>query len=321
MRTVLLFFFGAALFFAPLDVALAGFGITPPYVNNSRLTRGSGYDQKITLVRSDADVDLEVNITMNIPGIEGWFSIDRGEKFVMPKGTTQMPIVVHVAVPPEAEYKEYKGAIRIRTAPLNTGEGGGVSIALGAQVDVDIKVVDKIYDFEVRRIRMSDLEEGRRKWGLFFPGKIRFFVTVENTGNTDFGPTMVKFDIYDSEMETLLESIQNTNKLEQIAPFATKEVLAELPTKLPAGRYMAKYTVYKNDEIAQQNQVNVSIMTMGAVAGYSGYGLDGLSMSDKIKVAGILGVPLALLLILIIILVIKRRKLKRIRRAHGVSGY
>jgi hypothetical protein len=294
-------------------VAHAGFGISPPYVNNMRLTRGTVFEQKITLVRSDPTEDLKAEITMNIPGAENWFSVDLGQEFTLPKGVTQVPIVITVRVPKDAEYKEYKGAIRIRTSSTDVPEGGGVSIALGAQIDVDVKVVDKIFDFDVRRIRMADLEEGRTKWGLFFPGKIRFYMTIENTGNTEYGPTKVLFEIFDSEMETLLETTENTNKVEKIAPFTIKEVLAELPTRLPAGRYTAKYTIYKGEEIAQQNRVNVSVAAVGSVFGYEGYGFWGLSIADKLKAVGMIGVPLLLLLILIGILVAKRRSRKKPR--------
>ena len=160
-------------------IAYAGFGITPPYVNNDRLTRGTVYEQRIDLVRSDPTEDLTADITMNVPGAENWLSIDRGQKFTMPAGQTDVPIVITVTVPSDAPYKTFKGAIRIRTSSKNVPTGGGVSIALGAQIDVNLKVVDKIYDFNVRQIRVDSLEEGRTKWGLYFPGKIRFYMTIE----------------------------------------------------------------------------------------------------------------------------------------------
>lgn len=299
----------------------AGFGITPPYVNNNRLTRGTVYEQTITLVRSDPEEDLKASITLNIPGIDGWFSVDKGNEFLLPKGETQTPIVIRVQVPEDAEYKQYKGSIRVRTSAANpTVEGSGVSIALGAQIDVDVEVVDKIYDFDVRKIRVADLEVGRKKWGLFFPGKIRFFMTIENTGNTEFGPTKVRFEIFDSEKETLLETTENTNRIEAVPPFGIKEVMAELPTRLPAGKYVAKYTIFKNDEVAQQNEVTISVAAIGAVAGYEGYGFDGLSIEDKLKVAGVIGIPIAVILGLAVFLVVRRRKLLTATKRH-VSGF
>lgn len=304
----------AAFFVCEPAVVHAGFGITPPYITNHRLTRGSTFEQKITLVRSDPVDDLKVQITMNIPGIETWFTIDRGTEFILPKGTTQMPIVIKVNVPEDATYAQHKGSLRIRTASANVDPSvGGVSIALGAQVDVDVEVVDKIFDFDVRRIRISDLEEGKMKWGLLFPGKIRFFMTIENTGNETFGPTKVKFDIYDNELETLLETTENTNSVEQIAPFGIKEVMAELPTQLPAGRYAVKYTIYKNDDIAQQNQLNLSIATLGAVAGYAGYGFEGLSIADKLKIVCVLGVPVLIVGFSVVALSVRRRRTRRSR--------
>ncbi|MEQ1678631.1 MAG: hypothetical protein ABL876_18185 [Chitinophagaceae bacterium] len=308
-----------ALFFSIPSVSLAGFGITPPYVINDRLTRGIEYEQKITIVRSDPIQDLNAEITFNIPEVEGWFSIDKGIKFVLPKGETQVPMVIKVRVPEDAAYAQHKGAIRIRTSSSDVPKGGGVSIALGAQIDVDIKVVDQILDFDVRKTRLADLEEGRRKWGLFFPAKIRFFMTIENTGNAEYGPTKVQFDIYDRDMETLLETVESTNDIEKIAPFEIKEVLAEIPTRLPAGRYKAKYTVYKGEEVAQQNEVLLSVAALGSVPGYAGYGLWGISMQDKAKVGAVLGIPFILLIVLILIVASKRKRRRRRKKDSHVS--
>lgn len=311
-RTAVFFACVIVFFASNTGIAYAGFGITPPYVHSERLTRGTVYKQVINLVRSDPNQDLQTEITTNIPGADSWFSVDVGKSFILPKGQQQMPITIIVNVPKDAPYQEFKGSIRIRTAPVaGAVSGSGVSIALGAQVDVDVKVVDKIFDFEVRRVSVQDLEEGRMIWGLFFPGKIRFLMTIENTGNTEFGPTRVHLDIYDSEMETLLESTDNTNGIKKLAAFSTQDVVAELPTRLPAGRYIAKYTIYKNADIAQQNTLNLSVSTVGTVIGYEGYGFDGLSLTDKLKAIAAIGVPVLLFLVLIVIVIRKRRPRRR----------
>lgn len=313
-RASLLFLCAVALL-GNAGVAYAGFGITPPYLDSDTLTRGSVFQQTIYLVRSDPSDDLQADLTTDVPGAQAWISTDVGNSFIIPAGQTQMPITFTVNVPSNAPFQEYKGTIQIRTSPASTTAGGtGVSIALGAQIDVDLKVVDKIYDFEVRGVRVADMEEGRVLWGLFFPGKISFYMTIKNTGNTNFGPTKVHFDIYDSQMDTLLESTDNTNSIQQVAPFATAEVVAELPTRLPAGSYIAKYTIYKNDQIAQQSTANLSISPAGTVIGYEGYGFGGLSLSDKLKVAGVLAIPIVLLLILFGILFSKWRR-RRSRRS------
>jgi len=301
----------ALIFFVGAPLAFAGFGITPPYVNNQRLARGSTFQQVINLVRSDPVDDLNVSVSVNVPGADAWFTVDKGTSFTIPKGVTQMPMVVTVHVPSDAAFNDYRGAIRIRTSSASASNTGAVSIALGAQADVDIKVVDKIFDFTIHQVRVSDLEEGRTQWGLFFPGKIRFFMVTENTGNTTFGPTKVHFDIYDANDEKLLESTDNTNNIEKIPSFATKEVVAELPTRLPKGTYIAKFTIYKNADIAQQGQLSLSIGALGSVPGYEGYGFDGLSLSDKLKVAAVFAVPILIILFLVYLWRRRRRRKKK----------
>lgn len=284
--------------FSQTNIVLAGFGITPPYVKNDRLTRDSSFQQKITLVRADPIDDLKAEITLNVPGINEWFSIDKGKEFILAKGAKQVPIIITVNVPKDAKYDDYEGSIRIRTSPIETSEGGGVSIALGAQIDVDISVVDKVYDFNIRKVKMADLEEGHKKWGLFFPGRIRFFMTTENTGNIEFGPTKVRLDIYDSKEENLLETIENRGKIKRIEPFAIEEIIANFATRLKAGRYTAKYTIFNNDKIAQQGDINLSISALGSISGYKGYGFMALSFGDKAKVIGVIVGMIALLYVL-----------------------
>lgn len=303
------------LFLGQTNFVSAGFGITPPYVKNDRLTRGSSYEQKIILVRGNPEEDLKAEVSINVPGINEWFSVDKGKEFILPKGKKQIPIFVSIKVPDNAEYDNYKGSIRIRTSSLKTPEGGGVSIALGAQVDVDISVVDKVLDFNIRKVKMADLEEGFRKWSLFFPGKIKFFMTVENTGNYEFGPTKVVLDIYDSEMENLLETVENRNKIKKVAPFAIEEVFAEFATGLRSGRYTAKYSIYKKDKIAQQGELNLSISPLGSIPGYKAYGMMALSWQDKAKLASLFGVLLLVFFIFVKIVLRKRNRSKNKRRS------
>jgi hypothetical protein len=85
------------LFFVPF--AQAGFGITPPYVRNDSLRPGSEYTQEIIIVRSDPVEDLNAELTLNLPGIESWFSFDRGLRFILPRGESQVKMNVTVRVP------------------------------------------------------------------------------------------------------------------------------------------------------------------------------------------------------------------------------
>lgn len=292
------------------DTVFAGFGITPPYVRNDRLTQGSEFTQEIILVRGDPVDDLKAEITVNVPGINEWFTIEEGTEFLLPKGQSQVPMHVTVRVPDNAAYDRYTGTIRVRTIPIDLSSG--VSIALGAQIDVDIKVVDEILDFEVKRVQLSETEEPRRRWWLEFPGKITFVTTLQNTGNGSVAPSRVDFEIYDKRGSVLLEKVSNTNRIDKVEPFETKPVAAYLPTKLPPGAYLVKYNVYLDEDVKRSGELTLSVLPEGTLENYSGYGFMGLSLGDKLSLI----VPPVVLLLALIIAIIVVRLIRRSRRKN-----
>lgn len=301
------------VFIAGASIAHAGFGITPPYVKNPSLTRASTYEQEIVIVRSDPTIDLKAEISFDIPEANEWFTVDRGKEFLLAQGQQQVRMIVRVKVPEDAPFKNYKGNIRIRTSPADGGRtgSGAVSIALGAQIDVDLSIIDKkIYDFRIRKIQMSDLSEGHKTWWLDFPGKIKFLMQIESLGNVPTAPGRIEFSIYDAKGEVLLEKIKNSNRLTKVKPFDTKDVLAELPTWLPAGSYVARYAIYDYEgvKVVQEGEVNVSILPQGRILGDNGYGFVGLSVGDKMS---ILGPGIIVLLLLIRALIVPRLRRRR----------
>ena len=281
------FLFGVLVFVVILlpEVVEAGFGITPPYVRNSSLTRNSVYEQEILLVRSDPTAELMASVTIDAPGFEDWIEIEQGDEFLLPVGEDRVPMNVKVTVPDNADFENYTGNIRIKTAPAGENlSQGAVNISLGAQVDIDINVIDKeILDFRIRRISISDLDEGHKLGWLYFPGKIRFSMLLENTGNVPVAPSEVNFRIFNSSGEVLLEETSHTNRIKRVEPFATENVVAELPTRLPAGSYRAKYEIKNGDEVKQEGEVTLSILPYGTTQ-TAGYGFMGLSMAHKISV-------------------------------------
>lgn len=289
-RTIVLGLAGATTsvvaLFLTIGVALAGFGISPPYVRNESLTRNSEYQQKILLVRSDPTADLNAKITVDVPGANGWITIDKGTEFIMPKGEQRVPITVKIVVPENAEFKKYQGNLRVVISPAGGPTPGAVGIVMGAQIDVELAVIDKkIFDFKVLQAKILDLEEGKKLWFLLFPGKITLKMQIQNTGNVPYGPTKVTMDIYDVTGKNLLESTKNTNKIKKVKPFETKEVDAELPTRLPAGAYIARYKIYKDDIVSREGELTLSIMASGSVKNYRGYGFTGLNFRDKLAVS------------------------------------
>jgi len=289
------------------DLALAGFGVTPPYVRNTSLTRNSTYEQQILLVRGDPNVPLKATVIIDAPEIYDWIEIVGGTEFELPRGEQKVPMTVRVKVPEDADFKNYTGAIRIKTgAADDAGLQSGVNISLGAQVDVDLTVIDKkIEDFRIRKISISDLNEGHKLAWLFFPGKIHFGMLLENTGNVDVSPSRVAFRIFDATGNVLLEETKHKGKITKVAPYATQEVFAELPTRLPAGTYIARYQIFNGEEIKQEGEVNLNVLPYGTLQ-VAGFGFIGLSLAHQISVV----LPILAFLALCIFIIHSRRSRK-----------
>lgn len=308
-RKLFALFFVCILFeLVAAPFAYAGFGITPPYVRNTSLTRNSVYEQEILMVRSDPNKPLKALVEVDAPEIADWIEIVGGTTIPLPVNETKVPMVVKITVPDNADFKTYEGAIRIKTVNADDQvAAGAVSISLGAQIDIDLTVIDKeIKDFRVRRIDLPDLNEGHKFGWLYFPGKIRFSMLIENTGNIDVAPSNVSFAIYDPTGSVLLEETTHTNRIKKVKPFATTEVQAEVPTRLPAGSYVARYSIFNDDELKQEGELTLSVLPYGSVQA-AGYGFFGLSITHKLSII----LPVAAFLLLIILFIYSRRSARR----------
>ncbi len=302
VKVLLCLFFLSSLLLTPF--AHAGFGITPPYVRNTSLTRNSIYEQQIILVRGNPDTALDALITIDAPEIQDWIQVLEGDRILMPEGEQKIPITVRVTVPQDARFQDYGGRIRIRTTPSNDQvEQGVVSISLGAQVDIQLSVIDRVIkDFRIRRVVLNDVEEGRKFGWLYFPGKVRFNMTVENTGNVAHSPTRVNMRIFDRNGAVLMQDTNSTNRIRRIQPFATEEVVAELPTNLPPGNYLVRYTIYNENDIKQEGEMTLGIRPYGTLQ-TAGYGFMGLSVAHKLSIL----LPIFAVMILILFAVYSRR--------------
>ena len=244
--------------------AEAGFGISSPYVKNDRLVPGSHYEKEITLVRGDLDEDWNVEISVNVPGANDWFSVNKGKEFIMPKGERITKVLIIVDVPDNVRFGKYQGKIIVKTSPVKRSSGM-ISIALGAQVDVDLDVVKaEIFDFAVKGIKTVDTVEGHKWWLFNFATKIKLLIEIENLGNIWAAPNRVQIDLYDNQGNELLESVETT-RMKKVKPFGTEEITAEMPTILTAGSYQAYFKIFKNDEIINEGQTHISIIPYVAV--------------------------------------------------------
>ncbi len=287
------------------ETVFAGFGVTPPYVRNTSLTRNSQYEQQILIVRGDPNVPLKATVLIDAPGFSDWIEVVEGNEFTLPRGEQKVPMTVRVRIPDDAEFKTYTGSIRIKTGAVDDAvTAGAVNISLGAQIDLELNVIDKIIkDFKIRKIGISDLNEGMKFGWLYFPGKINFTMMLENTGNVDVSPSKVVFRIYDASGSVLLEETKNKGKIPLVKPFAIEEVTAAIPTRLPAGNYIARYQVFNGDESKLEGEVNLNVLPYGTLQA-AGFGFSGLSLAHKISVI----LPLVALVVLAILFTISRRR-------------
>lgn len=255
----------------------AGFGISPPYVRSDKIIPGTRYEQKIVLLRSSAEDDLEAEITVNAPEIAEWISIDKGMKFDLPKSELQVPMVVRIDTPADAALGGYKGHINIRIAPKGGFTGSGVSIALGARVDIDLTVTNETFpDFLVRAVNIPSLEvlSAPWRWPIFarFFYRIQVGIKLENTGNVAIAPTKVHLDVYDLKDQNLLES-GDDKRLKKVEPFETAEISASFPTRLAEGQYWGKINIYKGNEVVRNDKLIFTIAPPGSLSqGIKSYG-------------------------------------------------
>ena len=304
------FFFPVFFFLVGAPIAEAGFGITPPYVRNTSLIRNSTYEQQILLVRGDPNTAQKAEITVDAPEIASWIQVVEGDVIPLPRGEQKVPMTVRVTVPEDAEFKTYEGSIRIRTVPEDGAvTEGAVSISLGALVDIELTVIDKeIKDFRVRKVGVGELNEGHKFWWLFFPGKVKFDMLLENTGNVDVSPSKVEFKIYERTGTVLLEETKNIGKIPKIKPYGTETVIAEIPTRLPAGSYVARYKIFNGDEVKQEGDLSLSVVPYGTLQ-QAGFGFMGLSLAHKISIL----LPIFSLIIAILYIAHIKRSRKRTR--------
>lgn len=264
---LLLFLFGLGLG----KFALAGFGISPPYIKNDHIIPGSTFEQTITLLRSSAEEDLQAEVLIDAPEVEPWIKVDKGLKFIMPKGELRVPMKVKVSVPKGADVGRYQGHMNVKVSPVTENNQPGVSVALGARIEIDLTLTNEsLSDFIMRLVTIPDLEELTPPWNWkyikWFFYRIKVAMNVENTGNTKVAPTKVLLDIYDLTERNLLESTYDKS-LSKVDPFSMKEITASFPTNLKAGQYWGKVKVYKGDQVINTYKLAFTIHPAGALGG------------------------------------------------------
>lgn len=245
---------GLLLILSLVQIAQAGFGISPPYVLNDRLVPGSHFEQTITLTRAEPKEPVEITVELEAPEIKNWIKIAEGERFTYPAGLQQFPMTVIVDVPVDAGYGTYYGKMTIKAAPV--GPEGQVRVALGAQADIKLKISgEEFSDFKIRSIGIPDFEEG---WPL------KFVVSLENLGNVKVRPSKVHLDIFDNFHQEKLQSGEIT-QMSWVDSFKVGSSQGELQVSLKAGQYWADYEIYKDEEIVLKDKLRFNVHFAGTL--------------------------------------------------------
>jgi hypothetical protein len=248
MKKLILLNFALVLAFSAVwtvPTKVSAFGISPPFFNVDKLTKGSRYESTIYLVQGQPEKDLEVSAIFEVPDkIKSWLSVDYGERFVIPKGTQQFPIKVLVQVPEDAELGIYQGYLRINTVPQKK-EGEQIQISIGARVDINLKIGEGVFqEFSISKLEILDVEEGDNP---------KIEVVLNNTGNVSVAPTRATLDIFDKFGEIRLGFAQ-TEELPEVPSFSTKTFQVEFPVNiyLGVGEYWAETKIYNGETVIKE---------------------------------------------------------------------
>lgn len=298
-RISLILIFCLVLLFLGINLAKAGFGITPYYITNGNLMRGSHFEDTVYLVRGQPDEELVAEINFDVPNapqLKNWLSFDKGLKFPLPKGEQQVPLKVIVDVPKDADLGVYKGYIIVRAIRPSTGEGG-VSNIVGGRIDVSLVVTEKGFsDFNVRAVSIPRFEKGQ---------PMPVLVILENTGNIPAKPSKVQVDIYDLSHVKLLRSGEIT-EMQLVDPFLTAQSKGELKNNLDVGEYWADVTVFKEETAVGTFNIYFTVVPEGT-----------LKKEEAKQVFGKNDYKLALITILIVSAILiwtNRDKIKKIKK-------
>jgi hypothetical protein len=293
-KLLVLFLLGIMSFYSCPKIASADLGISPPYIRNAGLAPGSHFEQTIFIVRTDAEEDVEAKVEFSVPGADSWLKIDKTNKFVIPKGEIKFPITFSVDVPVQAAFGRYKGNIRLTTKPLKSAEGGQITLAFGALIDVDINVVAmKIVDYRIRGTKVADVEEAYKIGFINPPGIVNFSMQIENKGNVKASPTKVMLSIYDSNRTKVINTIE-TKHVPKVSPFSTDWVTARIPAYIQAGSYPTIYKIYRDDKVISEGEIHLSVTPKGQVEGYKGATFFDLTIADKLKLISLATIILAI---------------------------
>ncbi|MBP9816456.1 MAG: hypothetical protein KBD05_00260 [Candidatus Pacebacteria bacterium] len=238
--SVLLSVFALVVLSTPL-VSLAGFGVSPPLIQEDRLVRGISFERVVYLVQGTPDRDVPIEVAVDSQ-IKDWITFPQGMPITIPAGVQQFPLVVRVEIPESAELGIYTGEIRITAQPERANESGEVAIALGGLVTLNLTVGEGIiYDFAVKQIKIEDIKEGSDP---------KATVQIVNKGNVPAGPDTVTFELFNKFGEIRL-AYAETHSFKPVPAFTEGSSQLSFPMDiyLAPGEYWGHVKVYQDQKM------------------------------------------------------------------------
>jgi hypothetical protein len=231
---------------APLS-ALAGFGISPPLIQEERLVPGSRFERTIYLVQGNPERDLGIEVTVDSRDIKDWITFNPGTVFTIPSGVQQFPLKVLISVPQDAPLGIYTAFIRTKTVPVKADEDGEVAIALGGRIDVKLEIGDDVFrEIAIKNIDIHDIKE---------TDKPRISIRVANTGNVASAPEGVTFELFNKFGDLRLAYAESEFR-EEVPSFSELVSDIEFPidVRLAPGEYWGHVKVYDAGAVIKESR-------------------------------------------------------------------
>ncbi len=235
-----------------IPVTNAAFGASPPWVKNDHLLPGTTFEQVIKLSRSDTNTDMKASVRfLGEDEVNKWLTIENKDKLIIAKGEKVLPMKVTVAVPKDAELKDYKGGIFVTLESIqneSSKQGGQVAIKLGAHIAVDLNVTGtKIVDYKVKSITLDSIK-GDEPFHLN--------IEIENKGNSEVKEIDGKVDIRNKKDGKLIKSLSFKKLKKSILPNSITQTRVDFNgLKLDTGEYLVDVEVMKDDKAVYTNRL------------------------------------------------------------------
>ncbi len=229
----------------------ASIGVTPVEIINKHAKPGDSFTKTFTISRNDPVIAVQVVVEPDLGEMDEWFSYQPGTEFVMEEGEKTKELTIIVNIPEDADYDSYEGYVRVKIMPVDTEEGGTVSIVEGVRLDMSLDVVEEdYYDLIVRYLNIDNVLER---------DPIKLLMRIENAGNAEASPSKVVINISDINKEHI--KTLETDSIDSIEPYQTKEVYVEFDENdLSKGDYFANVKVYFDEEVLREETLFFGVL-------------------------------------------------------------